>query len=47
MPPDTATLADTTPNVFNEPVCGFTGIAEFCCSHCAGLPWETECDWDE
>ena len=34
-------------NVHGEVLCDFTDLPEDYCSHCAGLPWDSEFDWDE
>lgn len=35
-------------NLHGEMVCDFTGIVDYCCAHCQGLPWEPEggVQWD-
>ena len=34
-------------NVHGEVLCEFTDLPAYGCSHCAGLPWDSEFDWDE
>ena len=34
-------------NTPGEQMCEFTDLPKDACSHCAGLPWDSEFDWDE